>query len=126
MHGQSGTAANLAKTGTAKSCSNRRRALQLNYSVMRKARDLFPLKTSQHLSDITGYSVRSAEYWLSGEGVLPADALVALQTSEWGREFLATIMADNTWRWWIKLKAWIDAVDLATAERKNRRKLREL
>jgi hypothetical protein len=46
--------------------------------------------------------------------------------SEWGRDFLSAVMTDNTPRWWMQLKAWIGAVDLASAERKHRRKLREL
>lgn len=126
MHGQSGTAQKLAKNVTAKPCSERRKGLRLNSQVMQISRGLFPLKTSQHLADITGYSVRSCEYWLSEKSVLPADALAALMQSEWGRDFLAAVMTDCTPRWWLKLKAWIQAVDLAAAERKHRRKLREL
>lgn len=112
----SATATNRANRVTADHCGNRRRALQLNRCVMQKARDLFPLKTSRHLAEITGYSLRSVEYWLSGKVVLPADALAALHHSEWGRDFLATVMADNTPRWWLLLKAWIGAVDFASAE----------
>jgi hypothetical protein len=93
---------------------------------MRKSRDVFPVKTAHHLADITGYSVRACERWLSERVVIPGDALACLIQSEWGREFLAAVMTDNTPRWWMQLKAWISAVDLASAERKQRRKLREL
>jgi hypothetical protein len=58
--------------------------------------------------------------------VIPSDALASLIQSEWGRDFLSAVMTDNTPRWWLQLKAWIGAVDLASAERKHRRKLREL
>lgn len=122
----SATSAGFAKTGTDASVGQHRRSLRLNTQVMRASRVVFPVKTAHHLSDITGYSVRACERWLSERVVIPADALAALLQSEWGREFLAAVMADNTPRWWIKLKAWLEAVDLAAAERKHRRKLREL
>lgn len=84
------------------------------------------MKTAQHLSEITGYSTRSCENWLSERVVIPADALAALLHSEWGRDFLAAVMSDNTPRWWLRLKAWMASVDLAAAEIKQRRKLRDL
>ena len=126
MHGQSGTAQKLAKNDTDVSVGQHRRGSRLNADVMRISRDCFPVKTAHHLSDITGYSVRACERWLSERVVIPADALAALLHSEWGRDFLAAVMTDNTPRWWLKLKAWMQAIDLAAAERKHRRKLREL
>jgi hypothetical protein len=122
----SAATANFAKNVPAGSCVNRRRALQLNASVMRKTRDLFPLKTAQYLSDLTGYSVRTCEYWLSEKAVLPADALAALLKSEKGRDYLVSIMMDETPRWWLQLKAWWKAIDIRAAEIKHRRMLREL
>lgn len=120
------TTSNRANFDTAGSCGNRRRALRLNADVMQKARDLFPVKTALHLSEITGYSQRAVESWLSGKVVLPADALAVLMKSEWGRGFLTTVMVENTWRWWLQLQAWWDSVDIATAQIKYRRKLRKL
>jgi hypothetical protein len=93
---------------------------------MRISRDLWPVKTSQHLADMTGYSVRACEYWLSGQRVLPADALASLMQSESGRDFLAAVLADSTPRWWLRLKAWLSAVDIAVEQAKHRRKLRKL
>lgn len=118
--------AEIAKTGTDDSVGQCRRGRRLNADVMRKSRDVFPVKTSHHLADITGYSVRACERWLSERVVIPGDALASLIQSEWGREFLSAVMTDNTPRWWLQLKAWIGAVDFAAAERKQRRKLREL
>ncbi len=126
MNSTSAIATNRANFVTADHCGNRRRALRLNQSVMQKSRAVFPLKTAFHLADITGYSLRSCEYWLSEKSVIPADALAALLHSEWGREFLAAVMSDTTPKWWLRLKAWIASVDLAAAEIKQRRKLREL
>lgn len=117
---------NRANYVAADHCGNRRRALRLNQHVMQKSRAVFPVKTAYHLADITGYSLRSCEYWLSEKSVIPADALTALLHSEWGRDFLAAVMSDSTPRWWLKLKAWMESIDLAAAEIKQRRKLREL
>lgn len=118
--------ANCAKTGTDVSVGRTPRGRRLNADVMRKSRDVFPVKTAHHLADITGYSVRACERWLSERVVIPSDALASLIQSEWGREFIAAVMTDNTPRWWLQLKAWISAIDYAAAERKQRRKLREL
>ena len=118
--------AELAKTGTDDCVGSYPRGRRMNSDVMRKSRDLFPVKTAHHLADITGYSVRACERWLSERVVIPGDALALLIQSEWGRDFLSAVMTDNTPRWWLKLKAWMQAIDLAAAERKHRRKLREL
>jgi hypothetical protein len=126
MHGTSARTAELAKTGTDAIVGQNRRGSRLNADLMRKSRDVFPVKTAHHLADITGYSVRACERWLSERVVIPSDALASLIQSEWGRDFLSAVMTDNTPRWWLQLKAWIGAVDLAAAERKQRRKLREL
>jgi hypothetical protein len=126
MTATSARTANSAKNGADDCVGQNRRGRRLNSDVMRKSRDVFPVKTAHHLADITGYSVRACERWLSERVVIPGDALASLIQSEWGREFLSAVMTDNTPRWWLQLKAWIGAVDLAAAERKHRRKLREL
>jgi hypothetical protein len=119
-------ATNRANYVTADHCGNRVRALRLNSSVMQKARDVFPAKTAHVLADITGYSLRSCEYWLSETTVIPSDALAALLHCDYGRSFLAAVMTDNTPRWWLNLLAWIQSIELAAAERKRREKFKEL
>lgn len=126
MNAASAIAINHAKMGTARSCGRDRKGLRLNSSVMQISRDLWPVKTSQYLADLTGYSIRSCEYWLSGKVVIPSDALAMLLQSEQGREFLVAVMADRTPRWWLRLKAWLSAIDLAAEQIKHRRKLRKL
>lgn len=126
MSVSSAIAIDIAKTGHEGSFGNRRRALRLNEQVMRKSRDQWPVKTALHLSEITGYSTRAAESWLSGKAVLPTDALAELMRSEQGKDFLVAVLADSTPRWWLRLKAWLSAVDLAVEQAKHRRKLREL
>lgn len=126
MTATSARTAEYAKNGTDDCVGQSRRGSRLNADVMRKSREVFPVKTALHLADITGYSVRACERWLSDRVVIPSDALALLIQSEWGREFLSAVMTDNTPRWWLQLKAWMQAIDLASAERKHRRKLREL
>ena len=122
----SAIAINLAKTGTEECFGRKRRALRLNADVMQKTRDVWPVKTALHLSEITGYSTRACEAWLAGKAVLPSDALAELMRSEQGRDFLVAVLADSTPRWWLRLKAWLSAVDLAVEQAKHRRKLRKL
>jgi hypothetical protein len=126
MHGSSRKADKLAKTGTDDSVGNNPRGRRLNSHVMRISRDCFPVKTAHHLSEVTGYSVRACERWLSERVVIPADALAALLHSESGRDFLAAVMTDNTPRWWLQLKAFFGAIDLAVAQRIHRRKMKAL
>lgn len=117
---------NRANYVTADYCGNRRRALRLNAAVMQKSRDLFSLKTAHHLAEITGYSLRTCEYWLSEKVVIPSDALAALIQSEWGREYLAAVMVDQTPRWWLSLKALIARMSADAARAIQERKYREM
>lgn len=126
MTGSSAIVSLRAKRASEAHFEHRRRQLRLTAQVMKKSHDLFGLKTVHYVSDITGYSVRSCEAWMGGDVVIPSDALVALQQSVWGREYLVAIMDQNTPRWWLQLKAWWQSIDLAAAEIKHRRKLREL
>lgn len=121
--------ANYAKNGTEAAFGNRRRALRLNDRVMQKSRDFFPVKTAQHLSEITSYSTRACENWLSGKCVIPSDALAALIQSEWGRQYLSAVMTDTTPRWWTTLQAFLRRISAedqkARAEREYRKMLDE-
>jgi hypothetical protein len=117
---------NRANYVTADHCGNRRRALRLNSAVMQKSRDLFSVKTAHHLAEITGYSLRTTEYWLSEKVAIPSDALAALIQSEWGREYLAAVMADSTPRWWRAFKALISRINHDAAQAQEERKYREM
>lgn len=117
---------NRANPSTATSCGNRRRALRLNDAVMRRAQTVFPAKTALCLSDVTGYSTRACEYWLSGKVVIPSDALTALIQSEWGREFLSVVMADRTPKWWLLLKAFFKQIEFQAVQRKQERLFKEM
>lgn len=117
---------NRANYVTADHCGNRVRALRLNRSVMQKTRDIFPVKTAHYLADITGYSLRSCEYWLSEKVVVPSDALAALIQSEWGRDYLAAVMADSTPRWWLVLKALLKRMSADAARAHQEKTYREM
>lgn len=119
-----GNAGRSPNSGTAKSCGEDRSLLRTNAAAMRAARAVFPHKTAVHLAQLTGYSQRAVEYWLSGANVLPSDALAALLNSEWGLEFLSAVMVAQP-RWWQRIAAYFAAIDAQRLQRAARRRLRE-
>lgn len=122
----SATANNFANLGTAGSCVRTRRRLRSNAQIIDLAREIFPVKTALQLAEITGYPLRTVESWLTGTVKIPTDAFVALLHSEYGRDFIAAVMTDGTPRWWLQLKAFFNAIDLAVAQRAHRRKMKAL
>jgi hypothetical protein len=114
--------ANLASAGN---CGRSRRKLRSNVQIVDCARGLFPIKTASQLSEITGYPLRTVEAWLTGAVKIPTDAFVALLHTDYGREFFAAVMTDAEPRWWIKLKAFFNAIDVMAMQRATRRKLKE-
>lgn len=122
----SSATAKFAKSGTASSGGRSRNFLRSNLKIVEKARELYPVKTALQLAEITGYPLRTVEYWLTGDKKIPTDAFVALLHCDQGREFLAGVMTDATPRWWLQLKAFFGAIDLAVAQRIHRRKMKAL
>jgi hypothetical protein len=114
-----------AKSGTERLFGERRTSRRSNSVIMLRAHALWPVKTAQKVAEITGYSSRSVENWDAERARIPADALAALLQSEWGREFLAAVMEQAQPRWWIKLKAFFNALDVLAMQRATRRKLKE-
>jgi hypothetical protein len=122
----SATTDDCANLDTAGNCGRSRRMLRSNLRIVDAARAAFPVKTALQLAEITGCPVRTVESWLTGRVKIPADAFVDLLHSENGREFLAGVMTDATPRWWLQLKAFFGAIDLAVAQRIHRRKMKAL
>lgn len=120
------TTCNHANFDTAGSCVRSRKRLRSNVLIIDRARELFPVKTAMQLSEITGYPLRTVESWLTGTVKIPTDAFVALLHSDYGRDFIAAVMTDGTPRWWLQLKAFFNAIDLAVAQRAHRRKMKAL
>jgi len=115
-----------ANLTTAGNCVRSRRRLRSNVLIIDRAREIFPIKTAQQLVEITGYPLRTVESWLTGTVKIPTDAFVSLLHSDYGRDFLAAVMTDATPRWWLQLKAFFNAIDLAVAQRAHRRKMKAL
>ncbi len=122
----SSTTDDCANLTTAENCGRSRRILRSNLRIIEAATAVFPIKTAMQLAEITGDPVRTWESWLSGDVKIPTDAFVALLHSDNGREFLAGVMTDATPRWWLQLKAFFGAIDLAVAQRIHRRKMKAL
>lgn len=120
------TAGKTSKFGTAKSCGKNRKALRTNVPVVRVARQLFTLKTAQVLSDLTGYEVRTCEYWISPTNptAIPGDALVSLLRSDFGREFLDEIMRGSRAPWWQRALSYFGIIDAMRFQRRARNKLK--
>lgn len=89
--------------GAAEVRGKTRTAPRVTGPLMQKARALFPVKTAQHLSEITGYSLRACEAWLGDEAKIPVDAYAALIRSQWGLEFIIVGMGPARPAWW----AWL-------------------
>lgn len=122
----SATKPSFAKNESAKACGSRRNKLRSNLRLVTTAREVFPTRTAIELSAITGYSVRTAEYWLTGKKRVPMDAFVALLHTDDGREFLAGVMTNDAPLWWQRLKAFFKAIDLAAARRAHNRRMKAL
>lgn len=99
--------------------------LRTNSVIMLRAHSLWPVKTAAAVAEITGYSTRAVENWDAERARIPGDAVASLLQSEWGREFLAAVMAENEPIWWMKLKAFFNAIDVMSMQRATRRKLKE-
>jgi len=95
-------------------------------TIVDTARELYPVKTAAQLAGLTGYPQRTVEYWLQGDKKIPSDALIALLHSDHGREFLAGVMADATPRWWLRLRAYLQSINLAVAKRNQAREMKAL
>lgn len=80
----------------------RRNYSRSNVRIINKFRDIYPVKTAAYLSGITGFPVRTCEYWMSKD-TLPSEAIWALLQSEHGLELLAAVMADARPVWWRRL-----------------------
>lgn len=126
MHGPSSVSGNRSKVTTNESGDRSRHFLRSNLRIIESARAVFPIKTALQLAGITGYPVRTVERWLTGKVKIPADGFVSLLQSDNGRDFLAGVMTDATPRWWLQLKAFFGAIDLAVAQRIHRRKMKAL
>jgi hypothetical protein len=117
--------ANCAKLTTAANGSRTRRKLRSNVQIIDCAIDLFPNKTSLQLAEITNTPLRTVEAWMTGAVKIPSDKFILLLQSDWGRDFLSAVMVDAEPRWWTKLKAFFNALDIMSMQRITRRKLKE-
>lgn len=118
-------AQNSPNQSTEQASGRNRTAVRWNVEVMRVARAVWPTKTSWNLHNVTGYHLRTCEYWLCGRSPIPSDALVSLIRSHWGREFLAGLMVQAQPRWWVRVCSYFAALDAMAMNRIARRRLKE-
>lgn len=125
MTAVSATTNNSAKNGSANSCDRNRDKLRLNLRIVDAARKLFPVKTAPQLVELTGYPLRTVEYWMTGKAKIPSDAIAMLLRSEFGREFLLVLMGDARPGWWAKALSYFAMLDALALTRRAKRKIRE-
>lgn len=85
-----------AKIPPAKTCGRTRNYLRFSPKVLETARGIFPRKTAQYLSALTGNPVRTWEYWLSNER-MSDEALATLIASDHGMEIIDVIAGQSPW-----------------------------
>lgn len=103
-----------------------RSGLPVAEAVSAVARSLWPVKTAQNLSSRAGVTHRAAEFWLSQNTGMSADALAELLRSDAGLPILEAIMGGARPSWWPTFRAatTIDALERREAE--NRKAIEEL
>jgi hypothetical protein len=114
----------LANLCTTETCGGSRKNLRCDVQVISVCQALFPIKAALNISDLTGYPLRTVEYWFAG-GKMPADALALLIRSEYGLSFVAAIMTDAQPSWWRKIKSYVLSLDSLSFHRVAQRKLKE-
>lgn len=123
------TAASLAigknaNDGSAINCGRSRNTLRSDDAIISVCRAIFPNKCAQHVSDLTGYPLRTVEYIFAG-GKMPADLLAILIRSDYGVRFVAALMVDATPTWWTRIRSYLTTLDAMKLQRAAQRKLQE-
>jgi hypothetical protein len=77
-----------------------RRGLPAVDAVSEVARRLWPVKTARHLAARAGTTHRAAEFWLSSQTGMSADALAELLRSDAGLDVLQALIGDVPPSWW--------------------------
>lgn len=116
--------ARKANFGGAEICGRSRNTLRSDDTVISVCRAIFPNKCAQHVSDLTGYPLRTVEYIFAG-GKMPADMLATLIRSDYGVRFVSALMVDATPTWWTRIKSYLTTLDAMKLQRAAQRKLQE-
>lgn len=90
------------------------------------ARRLWPVKTARQLSARAGVTHRSAEFWLSGQTGMSADALAELLRSDVGLDVLEALMGPAKPSWWPAFSARVRLSQLASDAEDNQRAIEAL
>lgn len=102
-------------SGGAASFGFDRTGLPVVEAVARVARQLWPVKTAVNLASRAGTSHRAAEFWLSQQTGMSADALAEILRSDAGLQMLEAIIGEHKPSWWPSFRA--EAKASAIAER---------
>jgi hypothetical protein len=91
-----------------------RRGLPAVDAVSAVARRLWPVKTARQLAARAGTTHRAAEFWLSQQTGMSADALAEILRSDAGLDVLQALIGDAPPSWWPDFRADAKAAGIAT------------
>lgn len=123
--GQSGgLTGGIASAGAEADFGGNRSGLRLNAAVRDTLRRLFPTKTADNASALTGLTKRRCEQLLSEQTGISAPVLADLIKSEVGFEFLEAVMGDDAPGWFNDFRYQVEAarLDAELAELRERQR----
>jgi hypothetical protein len=105
------------KSADGKSFTGNAKKFPISESIANVIRRLWPKKTAQHVSFVTGCDERTVKFWLAGETRMSVESVSKLLATDDGFEILAAIMGEAKPQWWV-------AVQMAQELRRSRSELK--
>ena len=93
-----------SKSSAGKSFTGRARTFPISEAVANVIKGLWPKKTAQHVSYVTGCDERTVKFWLAGETRMSVESVAALLRTDEGFSILSAIMGDCKAPWWLAAK----------------------
>ena len=90
-----------AKSGAAESFTKGETGFTLTARIVLALKEIFPKKTVQHASFVTGADERTVKFWLAGTTRMSVESVGALLRSDEGYAILAAIMGEAKPAWWV-------------------------
>jgi hypothetical protein len=115
-----------AKSGTGKSFTRNAKSFAISVPLISAIKQLWPRKTSQIVSHLTGCDERTVKFWLAGETRMSVESVSALLRTEEGFEILSAIMGDQKPKWWVAMKAAMNVRRSREALEREKRRHAEL
>lgn len=89
-----------AKSASGKSFTGRAKTFPISEAIANAIKGLWPRKTAQHVSFVTGCDERTVKFWLAGETRMSVESVSKLLATDDGFAILTAIMGDAEPEWW--------------------------